>query len=158
MSHARDPYNPARTATIKGGWQERAACRKTPAEQVTRELCAGCPVADRECLRFVISLTNGDDPGGIVAGLNADERVQVRRELARRRAAKVEKTCTKCGEAKSGAEFYIRLGSTTRTESACLDCRRAEMRQSASKRRRRERAAAKRAVRPAARTADEEAA
>lgn len=142
-------YRPEATVHLQNSWAG-AHCEgadmttpgRTPGQiRDLKLICVGCPRLQR-CGQYVINrLANRDDSDDIAAGMTRDERIQVRRVIAERRAAKSEKTCTKCGVTKSGAEFYPRSGSTTSTESACLDCRRTKMRQKTTERRRLERAA-----------------
>jgi hypothetical protein len=163
-------YRPEVTAhlrNIPGGahctGRDMSTIARTPAQiNDLKLLCDGCPI-NKRCGQGAIRLSKREDIEEVAAGMTREERDQVRRELARRRASKIEKPCTKCGATKPGTEFYTRPDSTTGAESACLDCRRPEQRQKAAARRARVRAAAarkaaKQAARRKSRTAKEVAA
>jgi hypothetical protein len=143
--------------------RDMSTTARTPAQiRDLKLLCVGCPI-NKQCGQWAVGMSKREDVDEIAAGMTREERDQVRRELARRRLAKIDKTCTRCGTTKSGAEFYVRSGSLTSVESVCLDCRRPEQRQQAAARRARNRAAAarkaaKQAERRKPRTAKEVAA
>lgn len=144
-------YRPEATAHLRNtprgahcDGRDMSTVARTPAQiRDLKLLCVGCPI-NTPCGQWAVGLSSREDVDEIAAGMTREERGQVRVELARRRVAKIEKTCVRCGATKSGAEFYVRSGSKASVESVCLDCRRPEQRQRAATRRARNRAAASR--------------
>lgn len=119
-------------------WMDQAACagawtlmdsKEEKAVRTAKDLCASCPVW-RSCRAWTLSLPPRQDVYGVAGGLTMEERQKARRRV-RRCAAGVEppRTCTRCGDTKPAAEFYLRPEGQGNRESRCLDCVRAKNRE-----------------------------
>src|SRR4051812_10731887 len=120
----RNAYRPEAAAHLRNAprgahcdGRDMSTINRTPAQiRNLKLLCVGCPL-NKQCGQWAIALSSREDVDEIAAGMTREERGRVRSVLIRRRVAKTEKTCTKCGGTKSGAEFHPRSDSTTSVES-----------------------------------------
>ena len=117
-------------------WADRAACKgldkvaileDPDRETEAKTLCLGdslrgiprCPVIN-ECHAWVIPLRCKEDPGGVRAGRNENERNAFRRSVGHH--AKNNKYCRRCEQTKDRSEFFRHRRNKDGLASCCKTC------------------------------------
>jgi hypothetical protein len=121
-----------RRGDLAASWRDHAACHglghlmdpRDPTHQQTGKaltLCRSCP-AETACARWVMSLTERDDPGGVCGGMTEITRRHLRLSAKHAAARARRKTCTRCGKAKPPEAFHRDRHAKDGRKSACAAC------------------------------------
>jgi hypothetical protein len=85
MGHTPDAYAELLGALLLDPWGDQASCigkadvLEAPNETPAKTMCAYCPVI-QECTTWVLGLSHKQDPGGVRAGMNENQRNRTRRK------------------------------------------------------------------------------